>query len=278
MVDFLPVKTVFDDVRVKMLFGLQQQRARAAGGVVNLVDAGLAVHGELGNQLGDMLWGEELAARFARVGRVVGNEEFVGIAKEVDVTGVKIAPMKITKIQLGHTFEHSGEAGVLVFDGIAKAVAGGVEIGKQSFDVLLRRVAIRGGFYGCKDGSQVGIQTLVGVGLGRDLGEELAGVDEVALGLDGVVFNVRCDDAVGQLGIVDAVIIAFDVGRKVFTDEAVKQAAEHVLLKVPAIDGAAHIVRDLPDAALQFGALLNAAHSRCPVESFIWFPIGFSLR
>lgn len=32
-------------------------------------------------------------------------------------------------------------------------------------------------------------------------------------------------------------------------------------LEVPAVDGAAHIFGDLPDAALKFGALLNTRHA-----------------
>src|SRR5574343_262578 len=200
-----------------------------------------------------MLWREKLATRLAGIGGVVGNEELVGIAKQVDMAAVKIA-----EIQFSHAFEHGGQTGVFVFDRVAEAIAGGVEVGKQAFDVTLGGVAVGGCFNGGKDGSQVGVQALIGVGAGCDLGEELAGVDEIALGLDGVVFDLRGDDAIGQLGIVDAVVTAFDVGRKVFADEAIEQGAEYVLLEIPAVDGAAHIVGDLPNAALQFCALLDA--------------------
>jgi hypothetical protein len=106
---------------------------------------------------------------------------------------------------------------VLVFDGVAQAVAGGVEISKQAFDVALGGVAVGGGFDGGKDVGQIGVQALVGVGVGRDVGEQLAGVDEVALGLDGVVFDLggvmtRCRQP--ACGVVDAVVTAFDVGAK----------------------------------------------------------------
>ena len=40
-----------------------------------------------------------------------------------------------------------------------------------------------------------------------------------------------------------------------------KQRAEHVLLEVPAIDGAADIVGDLPDLTLELGALLSTGHA-----------------
>ena len=61
MVEFLAKKTVFNNVLIEVLFGLQQQRARPAGRVVNFVDAGLPVHGQLGNELGDLLRRKKLA-------------------------------------------------------------------------------------------------------------------------------------------------------------------------------------------------------------------------
>ena len=35
-------------------------------------------------------------------------------------------------------------------------------------------------------------------------------------------FDVVGNDAIGQLGVVDAVIVGFDVAGKVFTDKAIK--------------------------------------------------------
>src|SRR5690606_21056865 len=48
-----------------------------------------------------------------------------------------------------------------------------------------------------------------------------------------------------------------------FADEAVEQGAEDILLEVPAIDRATHIIGYLPNLALQGGALLGAGHLRC---------------
>ncbi|MNF85335.1 hypothetical protein D3C84_677260 [compost metagenome] len=166
VVEFLTEKAVFDDVGVEVLLGLQQQRARAAGRVVDFVDRGLLVHGELGYQLGDMLRGEELATGFTGIGGVVGDEVFVGIAKQVDMAFVKGA-----KIQLCYAFEHVGQTGVFILHRIAQTVAGGVEVGKQAPDVALRRVAVGRAFNRSKDASQVGVQALVAVGTGRHLGE-----------------------------------------------------------------------------------------------------------
>ena len=71
VVDLLPEKTVFDDMSVKVFLCLKKQGARTAGGVVNLVDRCLLVHGKLGYQPGYMLRRKELAARFTGIGRVV---------------------------------------------------------------------------------------------------------------------------------------------------------------------------------------------------------------
>lgn len=122
-----------------------------------------------------------------------------------------------------------------------------------------------------RDGRQVGVQAFVAVGSGHNPGKQLAGVDKVALGFDGVVSNVWRDDHVGQHGVVDAVVTALDVGRKVFADEAVEQGAQHVLLEVPAIDGTPDVIGDFPNLALQSGALLNTRHS----ETLLLFGVNW---
>jgi len=86
-------------------------------------------------------------------------------------------------------------------------------------------------------------------------------VDEVTLGLDGIVLDLRGDYAVVQLRVMDVWIASLDVGGEVFADKAVEQGAEDVLLEVPAIDRAAHIIGNLPDLPLERGALLDACHS-----------------
>jgi len=81
-----------------------------------------------------------------------------------------------------------------------------------------------------------------------------------AFGFNGILFDGWRDDAIGQVGIADALVTAFDIAGEVFADEAVKQRAKHLLLEIPAINGAPDFVGDLPGAALQFGTLLGAGH------------------
>ena len=264
VVDLLAEEALFNNMGVGVFFGLQQQRAGAAGGIVDFVDAGLLVQGDLRNQPGDMGGSEKLATGFTRIGGVVANQELVGIAEQVDVVVFKIA-----KVEPGHSFEYGRKAAVFVFDRIAKAVAGGIEIGKQALDVVLRRVAAGRGFDFREDPGQIGIQVLVAVGVFGDIGKQLAGIDKVTLGFNGVVLDVVSDNIIVKFGVVDAVITALDVTGKIFADKTVKKGAKHILFEIPAIDGAAYIVGDLPDLALQGGALLVACHGVNPAP-IIW--------
>lgn len=100
----------------------------------------------------------------------------------------------------------------------------GVEVSKQPFDIALGGVAVGGSFDSDKDAGQIGIQAFVGVGIGRDIDEQLAGIDEVALGLDSIVPYFRWDRQVEKRCVVDAFVSNFDVGSKVLADEALEQA------------------------------------------------------
>lgn len=80
--------------------------------------------------------------------------------------------------------------------------------------------------------------------------KQLAGVDEVALGLDGIFTNVRRDHRIVQSSVVHAVIAALDVIGKVLADEAIEQSAQHVLLEVPAVYGPSYIIGNGPNLAV----------------------------
>ena len=116
-----------------MFFCLKQQGAGATCRVIDFIDAGLLMHGEPGNQPGNVLRGKKLTTGFSGIGSIVGDKKLVGIAKQIDVI-----VCKFTEIQSHHTFNHSGQSGVFVFNGITKAVAGGIKISKQAFDVAFR--------------------------------------------------------------------------------------------------------------------------------------------
>ena len=80
--------------------------------------------------------------------------------------------------------------------------------------------------------------------------KQLTGINKIAFGFNGIVFNGWGNNVIRKFGIMDAIIIGFNVTGKIFADKPVKQGSQHVLLKVPAINGAANIVGDLPDLTL----------------------------
>ena len=73
VVDLLAEETILDDMGIEVFFRLKEQRAGACGGVVDLVDRFLFVHGKLSNELRDILGREEFPARFSCVGGIVGD-------------------------------------------------------------------------------------------------------------------------------------------------------------------------------------------------------------
>jgi hypothetical protein len=175
-----------------------------------------------------------------------------------------VAVVEAAEVEVGHALEHGRQARVVILDGVAQAIAGGVEVGEQALDVVLGRVAAGGAFDRGEDAGQVSVQAFVVLSLGGYVDEQLAWVDEVALGLDCIVLDVCGDDAVGQFRLLDTVVAGLDVACEVLADETIEERAEDVLLEVPAIHGAAYVVGDLPDLALQGGALLGACHSLIP--------------
>lgn len=78
---------------------------------------------------------------------------------------------KVAKVQPGHTFEHGGQTAVSIRNSITEGNAGGIKIGKQAFNILLRRVALGGRFDGGKDAGQIGIQVVVGIRAFGNVGE-----------------------------------------------------------------------------------------------------------
>lgn len=81
VVDLLPIKTVFNEVSIKVLFSLQEQRTRTTGWVINFIDTSLLVHCKLGNQPRNVLRRKKLTARFTRIRRIVRDQKLIGITK-----------------------------------------------------------------------------------------------------------------------------------------------------------------------------------------------------
>ena len=101
VIDFLPEKSFFDEMIVKLLLSLEQERTAAASRVVDFVDARLTMGGDACEELRHLLGSEELSSRLTGTLGVVADEKFVGIAKEVD-----FAVGKVGEIETCHASEH----------------------------------------------------------------------------------------------------------------------------------------------------------------------------
>ena len=101
VIDFLPEKSFFDEMIVKLLLSLEQERTATASGVVDFVDALLSVGGDACKEFRHLLGGEKHSSGLScRLG-VVADEKFVGIAKEVD-----FAVGKVGEVETRHASEH----------------------------------------------------------------------------------------------------------------------------------------------------------------------------
>ena len=128
-----PKKPLPHVVVAEHLGELQQQRARAAGRVVDLVDLGLADHGDPGEQFGDLLRRVELAAGLAGVRGVHAHEVLVGVAEGVD----RVVGEAVAEVEVADGVEQLDELLVALGHGRAELGAVDVEVVEEALDVVL---------------------------------------------------------------------------------------------------------------------------------------------
>jgi hypothetical protein len=116
----------------------------------------LFVHGKLGNELGNMLRGEKFAAGFARIGRIVGNEKFVGIAEEVD-----LVILKICRKQPATPFRTAAKRVFLSLTVLPRRLLVVSKSAKKAFYIVFGRVAAGGAF----DGAKIAAKSVFRLGL-----------------------------------------------------------------------------------------------------------------
>lgn len=158
--------------------------------------------------------------------------------------------------------EDGGEPLILLRHRIAEAGAGGVEVGEETPYVALRLEADGRGLDGVEDRLEVGIEVRIVLRITDDIAEELAGVDEEALILRRHGDHRRRYALLGVGGVVVLPRGTVHKLSEVFADEAVEEDPQHVLLEVPAVHGAAHLISDPPDGRLEHGSLICLCH-RC---------------
>lgn len=110
---------------------------------------------------------------------------------------------------------------------------------------------------GGKGCGEVGVEVGIGGGMLHDVGEELRGADEIALGIDDFIDGFWVDICFVHVEIVGRAI-GIDILHEVFADKSIEEGAEDVLLEVPSIYGSSHVVGDAPDGSMEFVALLES--------------------
>ena len=90
MIDFLPKESILNNVVVKLLLCLQEQRTRTTSRVVDFVDRALSQHRKACYEVRHVLRRKEFASRLTRIGCIIRNQKLVCIAKKVNLIVLKL--------------------------------------------------------------------------------------------------------------------------------------------------------------------------------------------
>ena len=256
-VNFLPVEALPHVVVAQYLGEFEQQRARAAGGVIHLVDLGLANHGDAGEQFGNFLRGVKLTARFARCRGVHLHQIFVGITEEVDGIVGKVAGCA-AQGQVADGFEQLHQLFVALGHRGAELVAVDIQVVEQSFDVVLAIRADGGAFDVLEHAGEGFIEIGIVARLLTNIGEQVRWKDVETFFLhcfDTPEFGIGITER-GIFEIRDACLafLLVQVGGEVLRDKTVEQHAKHVGFKVPSVHAAAQVVGNTPYCFVEFRA------------------------
>src|SRR5699024_2760499 len=91
VVNLLSEETLFNNMCIKLFFGLQQQRTRTASRIVDFIDCALSVQRQSCNQLGYILWRKKFTARLTCIGSIIGNQKLVSITEEINLIILKMS-------------------------------------------------------------------------------------------------------------------------------------------------------------------------------------------
>ena len=90
---------------------------------------------------------------------------------------------------------------------------------------MFRIIAIGRTFYRRKNCSQICIQIRVGICILCNMGEQLTGINEIALFCDNIVYVLLTKLFVRPVSIIYALVSIFHEKDKVFTDETIKKSS-----------------------------------------------------
>ncbi len=220
-VDLLPVEALAHVLLAENFGEIQQQRARTAGRVVDFVDFAFSDQGQAGEELGNVLGGEELAAALASAGSVHGHQVFVGIAKSVDVIVFIDA-----KFHLAHAVHQGDQAFVAFYHGRTELVAVDVHVVEETLEVLFAFRALRGSLDIAENAREGHVEIRVVRGLFANVLKELAGEDKEALGFHqafaGVFGDLVGEGRVFEVRFAGFALVGVDELREVLGDVAVE--------------------------------------------------------
>ena len=187
--------------------------------------------------------------------------------------------LHVSEVHVRDAVEEFREFFVSSCDGGSEFVAVDVKIVEESGKIALGCAAFGGVFNVVKDFFECFVEVVVVVGACANVLEEFGRKNEESFLLDEAL-ACRFRIFVGHLGVAKVLVpggdFAFvDVVRDILGYVAIEHRAENIVLEVPAVYRAAQFIRDRPDGAMEFVALLCFFVIRChgsPPFQFSFFP------
>jgi len=240
----------------------QEQRGRAASGVIGTLELLLPGGDDLGENGADLLRSVELARLLPRATGELADEVFVGIAQHV---GLGVVEPEVDLVQVD---EHLGDEFVLLVLGFPQLGRAEIEILEQSLEVFLAIVSHRAGLNVLQDGGEFLQDEVVRLPrtLFRDLVEEFGGLEEVAQPPDGFLLNGGEHFLPVRAGLIDGVELDPVVLQNLIREEVhplgeilVEDEAEDVVPKLISPHLPPQSVGDVPELGLE-GFLVVFGH------------------
>ena len=236
----------------------QQQRAGAAGGVIDRFEPLLAGGNDPGEDRGDFLGGVKLPSFLARAAGELADEIFIGIAQHV---AVHLLQLKIDAVEVD---QHLGDQLVLGGFGAAQLGAGQVEVFEQLVEIILA-VGAHGGLFDAGEDRLEIVQdeaarpvAPLAVPALSNLTEQFGGFQEIAQLLNRFLAHrfqhrIAAVGAFAHVQILNTVLHQNAVGIAVhlFGEVFVENEAQNVVAELVRIHLAAQRVRNIPKLLLQ---------------------------
>ena len=254
-VDFLPKEAVAHGIPSQHLFCLQQQRTRAAGRIIDLVDFLLAYGTQPGQQLRNISRRKELATGLACIAGVHGHQVFIGIAK-----GINVMLFHIAKVHICHAVQQFHELLIALGNGRPQLVAVHIVIIKQPCKLPLGGAALCGFLNVPEDCFQRFVEVFIVGCFCTHIAEQLTWQDEEPFFLYQPFPCLLClcirHIFIAEIRVACINFALIDIAGNVLRNITVEHRTENVALEIPSVHCAAQIIRNRPDCTVQLFAFL----------------------